>query len=178
MPGARIEETTMLLNHKHSIEYLLGNISNVSVSKIDILNVHALLSDGLLRDPSDSGKLRVRPVGIGKSSYTPLDFGHEISEEFSVVLDVCEAIKDPFDKSIYLFLNLAYLQPFFDVNKRTARMVSNIPLLKAGLMPMSFFQMSRKGYELGLIHYYETGDFRRMVKEYVCIIQNLSRKIS
>lgn len=167
MPGARIEETRMLLNHKHAIEYILSNINSITISKMDIMNVHALLSDGLLKDPSNSGKLRSTPVGIGQSVYQPLDVSFQINEEFKAIVAIAKEIIDPFDQSMYLFLNIAYLQPFVDVNKRTSRMLSNIPLLKAGLLPMSFFQMSRQGFEKGLIHYYETGDVRRMVKEYV-----------
>lgn len=167
MPGARVEETTMLLNHKHAIEYLLGNIDVISVTKMDVLNVHALLSNGLLKTPANSGRLRRTPIGIGQSMYEPLDIPAQISDEFDAVVEIAGKVEDPFDQSMYLLLNMAYLQAFVDVNKRTARMMANVPLLKAGKMPMSFFQMSRKGYECGLLHYYETGDFRRIVKEYM-----------
>lgn len=164
---AHYEETQMLLNHKHAIEYVLTNLTDIEISKFDVLNIHAMLSEGLMKDPTDVGRLRQKTVGIGQSTYCPLDVPYQISEEFDSLLDYANMIEDPFDKSFYLLINIAYLQPFTDVNKRTSRIVSNIPLLKAGLMPMSFFQTSKVGYEKGILHYYETGDFNRLAKEYV-----------
>lgn len=166
MVGADFTSTQMLLNHKHAIEYLLDNIAEISLSRMDIVNIHSLLSDGLMRDPGDSGRIRYKTVGIGQSIYAPLDVPTQISEELDVILELASEITEPFDQSMYLLANIAYLQPFTDVNKRTSRLASNIPLLKAGLMPMSFFQMSRTGYEKGILHYYETGDSRRLAKEY------------
>lgn len=166
MPGARQEETIMLLNHKHAIEYILENINDINISRRDVMNIHALLSNGLMKDPSDVGSIRVKPVGISSSTYKPLDVLSMISEEFDALLQLAGEIKDPIDQSFFLLINIAYLQPFTDVNKRTSRMTANIPLLKAGLMPMSFYQMDRAGYEKGILHYYETGDFRRLAKEY------------
>lgn len=43
-----------------------------------------------------------------------------------------------------------------DVNKRTARVVSNIPLLQAGLCPLSFYGMDDRAYIEALLAYYET----------------------
>lgn len=167
MTGAGIEETQMLLNHKHAIEYTLSNINDIGISRRDIINIHALLSEGLMKDPADVGKIRSRAVGVGQSTYRPIDVPSILSEEFDVMIQVANEINDPFEQSFFLLANIAYLQPFADVNKRTSRMVSNIPLLKSGMMPMSFYQMSRSGYEKGMLHYYETGDFRRLAKEYL-----------
>lgn len=166
MPGAKQEETQMLLNHKHAIEYILENIKAISISRMDIINIQALLSNGLMKDPADVGRVRIKAVGIGQSAYRPIDVPTILSEEFDVLIEQAGNIGNAYDQSLFLLLNIAYLQPFADVNKRTARMVSNIPLLKAGMMPMSFYQMSRSGYEKGMLHYYETGDSRRLAKEY------------
>jgi len=167
MPGAKQEETQMLLNHKHAIEYILENIKDINISRMDIINIQALLSEGLMKDPADVGRVRMKAVGIGQSAYRPIDVPTILSEEFDVLISEANGIKNVFDQSFFLLLNIAYLQPFADVNKRTSRMVSNIPLLKAGMMPMSFYQMSRPGYEKGMLHYYEAGDSRRLAKEYM-----------
>lgn len=169
--GAKHEEAMMLLNHKHAIEYILENINEICVTRRDVINIHALLSSGLLKNPEDEGNLRRRAVMIGQSTYTPIDVPSILKEQFEKLIDRANEIKDVFDKSFYLLINIAYLQPFIDVNKRTSRLTCNIPLLKAGMIPMSFFQMSRTGYEKGIVHYYETGDFRRIASEFVSCYQ-------
>lgn len=165
--GVDIASTQMLLNHKHAIEYILGNIRELEISRRDILNIHALLSDGLMKDPGDTGRIRYRSIGIGSSIYSPLDVPTHIEEELDALLSIARQIDNPFNQSMYLLANIAYLQPFTDVNKRTSRLMANIPLLQAGVMPMSFFQMPESSYKKGVLHYYETGDFRRLAKEYV-----------
>lgn len=42
------------------------------------------------------------------------------------------------------------------MNKRTGRLSCNIPLLKAGLPPISFVGVSDKEYKGGLLSFYET----------------------
>ncbi len=165
--SASAEDTLMILNHKQAIGYVVEHIKDISLSKQDILNVHALLANGLMKDPADVGRLRQKPVGIGKSDYMPLDIPHTIYEEFDALISEANQICDPFDQSFFLLANIAYLQAFNDVNKRTSRVIANIPLLKASVMPVSFYQISKAGYEKGILHYYETGDFRRLAKEYV-----------
>ncbi len=50
------------------------------------------------------------------------------------------------------------MQAFVDANKRTSRIASNIPLLKADLAPMSFLTMDDRAYVEGLIGVYELND--------------------
>ncbi|WP_083355364.1 Fic family protein [Mesorhizobium sp. ORS 3428] len=66
--------------------------------------------------------------------------------------------KDPFEASFALLAGIAYLQPFIDGNKRTGRLLSNIPLLKAGLPPVSFIGVGRAAYGLGMTTWYELAD--------------------
>ncbi|OFZ16403.1 MAG: hypothetical protein A2X86_22055 [Bdellovibrionales bacterium GWA2_49_15] len=42
-------------------------------------------------------------------------------------------IHDPFEQSFFALAHLSYMQAFEDVNKRTARLVANIPLIKTNL---------------------------------------------
>jgi len=44
---------------------------------------------------------------------------------------------------------VSYLQAFKDVNKRTSRLVCNIPLLKAGFAPFSFMDLDKTQYVKG-----------------------------
>jgi Fic family protein len=157
----------MLLNHRRAISYLLDHISEMEVNKREIFAIHSLLSNGLLRDPSNIGQVRDISVGITASTYRPLDVRWRLEEQLDPLISTASKIDDPFEKSFFLLANVAYLQVFVDVNKRTSRLVCHTPLLKNGFCPLSFFNMSREGYEKGIIHYYETGDPRRVAREYL-----------
>lgn len=153
--GKNRKEALMILNHKDAIQYVVENLEEISLRRHDLFSVHALLSDGLLADPAMSGRLRAMPVGISHSSYRPLDDAVAIQEEFDILIHKFLQIRDPFEQSFFLLVHMPYLQAFADVNKRTSRVVSNIPLLKSGLAPMSFTTMDDRAYIDGLIGVYE-----------------------
>lgn len=53
---------------------------------------------------------------------------------------------------------LWHLQVFANGNKRTARLAANLPLLQAGLLPISFVDFKKADYVLGMAAFYELGD--------------------
>ena len=165
--GKDRKEAVMILNHKEAIQYLVNNIDAVGINRQDICNIHALLSDGLLIDPAMAGRLRRLPAGISYSSYTPPDDEIIIEEEFDITVQKAAAITDPFEQSFFLLVHIPYLQAFADVNKRTSRISSNIPLLKADLALMSFVTMDDRTYIDGLIGIYETNNVSLLREAYI-----------
>ena len=153
--GKDRKEAIMILNHKEAIQYVVDNLDAIAISRTDLLNIHALLADGLLANPAMAGRLRRMPVGITHSSYRPLGDQFEIEEEFTILIEKAAAITDPFEQSFFLLVHIPYLQAFDDINKRTSRVASNIPLLEAQLAPMSFLTMDDGDYIDGLIGIYE-----------------------
>lgn len=167
VPGKDRKEAVMILNHKEAIQYLIESLAEISVSRADICNIHALLADGLLIDPGMAGRLRRMPAAIGRSSYRPLDDQYEIEEEFTILVAKAQAIGDPFEQSFFLLAHIPYLQAFGDINKRTSRIVSNVPLLKSGLAPMSFVAMDDKSYMDGILGIYELNNVSLLREAYI-----------
>ena len=165
--GKDRREAVMILNHKEAIQYVADHVANITISRPDIFGIHALLADGLLADPAMAGRLRRMPVGISHSSYHPLDDPYAIEEEYDVLVEKAAAITDPFEQSFFLLVHIPYLQAFDDINKRTSRITSNIPLLKAGLAPMSFLTMDDDAYIDGLIGIYELNNVSLLREIYV-----------
>jgi len=145
-PGKTPFETQMVLNHKAAIEFLVDGVDEIGFDRRTILNLHALLSDNLLGNPSASGRLRAIPVGIGKSVYEPLAVPQLIDEIFGQILDTAVAISDPFEQAFFVTVHLPYLQPFEDVN---------IPLIHHNLCPLSFVDVPEDLYINGLLGVYE-----------------------
>jgi Fic family protein len=153
--GKAAEETTMILNHKAAILYLVEHLEGIAISASDIKNLHALLSRDLVLE-AEPGKLRTNIVSITNSQYSPLAVPQQIEEQFKLIVEKARAIKSPFEQSMFLLISISYLQPFIDVNKRTARLAANIPLFKAGLSPLSYRYMDTARYLGGLLLFYET----------------------
>ena len=127
--GKDRKEALMILDHKEAIQYVVDHLAEISISPLDIPGRHALLADGLLVEPAMAGRLRRMPVGISYSSYWPLDDPYTIEEEFRVLVEKAASITDPFEQSFFLLVHIPYLQAFEDINRRTSRIASNIPLL-------------------------------------------------
>lgn len=165
--GKDRKEAVMILNHKEAIQYVVENIETIGINRQDICNIHALLADGLLIDPAMAGRLRRLPAGITHSSYTPLDDEFQIEEEFTILIEKAAAIPDPYEQSFFLLVFIPYLQAFDDINKRTSRIASNIPLLRADLAPMSFITMDNADYIDALIGIYELNNVTLLRELYV-----------
>jgi fido (protein-threonine AMPylation protein) len=145
----------MLLNHKDAIEFLVESAEEIGFNRHTILNLHALLASDLLPDPAAGGRLRRVVVGIGGSTYLPLEVPQLIEECFDQLLHTAAAIEDPFEQALYVMVYLPYLQPFDDVNKRVSRLAANIPFLRANLCPLSFTDVPRDLYNQAILGIYE-----------------------
>lgn len=165
--GKNRKEAVMILNHKEAIQHVVDHLAAISISRSDLLSIHALLADGLLVDPAMAGRLRRMPVGISYSSYRPLADRYTIEEEFDILVQKAVAITDPFEQSFFLLVHIPYLQAFEDVNKRTSRIAANIPLLKADLAPISFLTMNDADYIDGLIGVYELNNVSLLREVYL-----------
>ena len=148
-------EAQMILNHKDAIEFLVGAAEEIGFNRYTILNLHALLAGNLLADSDAAGRLRHISVGIEGSVFQPLEVPQLIEECFDQVLATASAIIDPFEQAFFVMVQLPYLQPFDDVNKRVSRLAANIPLIKANLSPLSFESLPQGVYTHAVLGVYE-----------------------
>ena len=160
-------EARMILNHKEAIEFLVGSAGDIGFDRYTILNVHALLAQDLLADPAAAGRLRHISVGTGGSVFHPLDVPQQIDEGFNRLLRTAAAIQDPFEKAFFVMVQLPYLQPFDDVNKRVSRLAANIPFIQKNLTPLSFTEVPAQTYVEALLGVYELQDVALCKEVYV-----------
>ena len=153
--GKDQREAQMILNHKAAIEMLVDHAEEIGFDTFTFFNLHALLSENLLADPDASGRLRTKIIEIGGSVFLPLAVPQQIEEYFRLILDKTRAIRDPFEQAFFLMVQIPYLQPFLDVNKRVSRLAANIPLIKHNLSPLSFVDVPEKAYIDGTLGVYE-----------------------
>jgi hypothetical protein len=153
--GKDVTEAQMILNHKAAIELLVEDIDRLGFDLPTFQSLHAALSENLLGDPADEGRLRRRIVDLSGSVYRPLSIPQQIEEHCRILLDKADRIPDPFEQSFFVMVHLPYLQPFTGVNKRTSRLGANLPLVKANLSPLSFVDVPRPAYVEGTLGVYE-----------------------
>ncbi|MEX0693120.1 MAG: Fic family protein [Rhodospirillales bacterium] len=148
-------EAQMILNHKDAIEFLVGEAEGIGFNRYTILNLHAMLANNLLPDETAAGRLRNIAVGIEKSAFHPLEVPQLIEECFDQILATTASIEDPFEQAFFFMVQLPYLQPFDDVNKRVSRIAANIPLIRSNLSPLSFTDVPRAVYTNAVLGVYE-----------------------
>ena len=151
-------EAQMILNHKDAIEFLVNGADQISFNRYTILNTHAMLANNLLDDPAAAGRLRRIAVSIEGSAFHSLEIPQLIEECFDQILATAAAIENPFEQSLFAMVQLPYLQPFDDVNKRLSRLASNIPFIKANLIPLSFIDVPTDLYREALLGVYELNE--------------------
>lgn len=174
--GKSAQETQMILNHKQGIEYLVEGAGELSLTPGTVRALHGMLSDNLLADPADEGRLRQGPVALGDSVYVPLAVPQLIGEIFEQLLLTAQAILDPFEQSFFILVHLPYLQPFADANKRTSRLAANLPLLKGNLQPLSFSDVPREAYLASTLAVYEGRRMEALRDVYLWAYQRSSER--
>jgi hypothetical protein len=152
-------EAQMILNHKNAIEMLVQQTGDethqIGFNTYTFFNLHALLSENLLSDPRESGRLRMRNVEVSGTVFMPLSIPQQIDQLFRLMLTKADAIVDPFEQAFFTMVHSPYLQPFIDVNKRVSRLAANIPLIRHNLCPLSFVDVPGETYIDGILGVYE-----------------------
>lgn len=183
--GKATIETQMILNHKAAIELLVENANEAGFNRFTLLNLHNLLAENLLPNPSDEGRVRQHIVEIGRSVFRPLSVPAQIEEALTLLLEKATQINDPFEQAFFAMVHIPYLQPFADINKRTSRIIANLPLIRANLCPLTFLDVPEQAYSRAILGVYELGRFEllrdlfvwayeRSTQEYLAIKQDLS----
>jgi Fic family protein len=153
--GKDRREAQMILNHKAAIELLVEQAEDIGFNTFTFFNLHALLSENLLVDPAESGRLRDRIVDITGTVFHPLGIPQQLEQYFRLILEKADATEDPFEQAFFVMVHIPYLQPFVDVNKRVSRLGANIPLIRHNLCPLSFIDVPEQAYVEGALGVYE-----------------------
>lgn len=148
-------EAQMILNHKAAIEMLVADAESIGFNRYTFLNLHALLAENLLHDRRAAGRLRTIAVSISGTTYQPTGIPQVIEEAFDLLLEKASAIDDPFEQALFVMVQLPYLQPFEDVNKRVSRVAANIPFVRDNLAPLSFVDIPIRAYVDAVLGVYE-----------------------
>lgn len=174
-------DALMLLNHKEAIEFVVDAVPEYGIAEAVIRNIQAILMQGLLMNPDALGKARRTVVIITDSVYVPMQMPQVLDEMLALLIDKVRHINNPIEAAFFLWVNIAYLQPFEDGNKRTSRLCANLPLLLQNCAPLSFLDVEQADYALAVLGVYEKQDvslavelfdwtYRRSIEKYGVVL--------
>ena len=176
--GPMDEDTLMLLNHKNAIEYMVDAVPTEGITVPCIVDLQAQLMRDLLKDARDIGSIRRRVVNIDGSVYSPNNIPTFLENMLKDVIDKARQILNPVEAAFFLWVNVAYLQPFADGNKRTSRLSANMPLLLYNCAPLSFLDVERTDYAIAMLGVYEQRNVSAAVELFEFIYRRSIQKYS
>ncbi len=156
--GSRSTEAQMILNHKEAIEFLVEDPMSLGFNRYTFFNLHAILSQGLLKGSGGEGRIRNIPVMIGGTVFHPENTIPVVEECFVTILEKAGQIKDPLEAVLFIMVHIPYLQPFEDCNKRVSRIGCNLPLIQSNLAPFSFASIPKRDYTDAILAVYELNE--------------------
>ena len=177
-------DATMLLNHKDAIEFMVDAVPEYGITAPVVRNIQSLLMQGLLENPESVGAIRNTVVNITNSVYLPTQAPALLEEMLGLVIEKARHIKNPVESAFFLWVNIAYLQPFEDGNKRTSRLCANLPLMLSNCAPLSFLDVEQADYAIAVTGVYERLDvtlavelfawtYRRSIEKYKVILESM-----
>jgi Fic family protein len=128
--GHKLSDETITLNQADAWKFLFKAIENngFSMTKEFVCALHAIAAK---EEPLEWGNFRTGGVTIAGTEYLPPP-ATEVDKLWNKMLQEAEGINNIFDKAIFIFLQMARNQFFYDVNKRMGRFMMNGILLNAG----------------------------------------------
>lgn len=178
-------DATMLLNHKDAIEFMVDAAPEYGITTPVVRNIQSLLMQGLLENPDAVGAIRNTIVNITDSVYVPTQVPSLLEEMLGLIVDKARLVKNPVEAAFFLWVHIAYLQPFEDGNKRTSRLCANLPLMLTNCAPLSFLDVAADDYAIAVTGVYERLDvtlaaelfawtYRRSIAKYRVVLESMA----
>ena len=181
-----LRDKTQILNHREACRYLIDGVrdsvrdgsASFGLSAQTIRSAHMMLSYELLGDPQLCGTLRTKEIAIRSSSYVPLSNPQRVESEFNKMIYKAGQIQNPFEQAFFILVHMPYIQPFVDCNKRTARVMCNLPLLRGGITPLSWLDTDQRDYTEACLAIYEHNDTSLMGEVFVNSFMRAAERFS
>jgi Fic family protein len=145
--GKSLREHLEVVNHREAIVYVDGLVSNPEpITTFHVRQIHRLVLARI--DDENAGQYRQAPVRIAGSSHQPpaaWDIPGRMAAWETWLNDPALDLH-PIEYAALAHHRLVYIHPFLDGNGRTARLVLNLLLLRAGYPPTVILRVNRRQY--------------------------------
>ena len=154
--GHRLSDEMITLNQAKAWNYLFSAVetSQFSLDKAFACQLHAIAAK---EESLEWGCFRTGAVTIAGTSYKPPN-ANDLDELWLQMLSHAEQVPDIFDKAIFIFLQMARNQFFYDVNKRMGRFMMNGVLLDKGYPAINLPAKRQLEFNQLMLDFYPSGD--------------------
>jgi Fic family protein len=158
--GHKLSDQQIAINQGEAWKALFGLIKEgrFDVSQNCACQLHAIAAK---EEALEWGQFRTGGVLIAGTDYEPPS-AEELPARFGQLLTDITAYDDPYDQAIHVFLAMARNQFFYDVNKRTGRLMMNGHLLSLGFPAINVPATRQLEFNQLMLRFYETGDMGEM----------------
>lgn len=161
-------EAAMLLNHKDAVDYILNHRSDFQTLTMKNLQmIHGLL----VKDLDISPGIRHGEVAITGTNYIPPSNEHDILNALENTILTIRQATHPLVRSLIAHAMIAYIQPFTDGNKRTARTIANALLIASDMYPLSYRTLDELDYLHAILLFYEQNNLYHLKRIFLEQIQ-------
>ncbi|PRD25832.1 UNVERIFIED_CONTAM: Adenosine monophosphate-protein transferase FICD-like protein [Trichonephila clavipes] len=164
VPGKSIMEHNEILGLESALRYMNKTFANHSetLTVLDILEIHKRVLGHV--DPLSAGTFRSSPVFVG--DYAP-PAASEVVYLMEKFVDWLQSedmmLLHPVKQAALAHYKLAHIHPFIDGNGRTARLLMNLILMRAGYPPVIIRKQDRSVY-FNALQMANEGDARPFVR--------------
>lgn len=159
--GHKLSDEKQILNQGDSWKRLLEQAQDGSfkVDKDTFCELHHIAGE---EEALTWGKFRDAEVSIAGTEHKPPE-ADRLDEIFSKGLDYINGIENPLERAMVFFLFGSLNQFFYDVNKRTSRLIMNGILLSAGYDVMNIPAKRQLEFNEKMIRFYDSKDGTEML---------------
>ncbi|WP_022657356.1 Fic family protein [Desulfovibrio desulfuricans] len=166
--GKSMREHLEAINHREAIDYVVELAGQPgALTEAEIKNLHQIVLKSV--DSSNAGRYRQQNVLISGAGFTPPNFLHvrEHMEAFCAWCAGAAASLHPVERAARVHADFVNIHPFVDGNGRTARLLMNLELMRAGFPVVIVPVEERSVYYANLDTVAVKGDYAPFVEQ-VC----------
>ncbi len=145
--GKSLREHFEVINHRDAIGYVEDLVASAEpITPFHVRQIHKLVLSRI--DDENAGQYRVTQVRIVGTAFTPPEswLVPNLMTEWGEWLATEEEHSHPIELAAVAHHKLVAIHPFIDGNGRTARLVMNLILMRAGYPPTVIQRINRRQY--------------------------------
>lgn len=160
--GAKLSHQMDILNQKKSLEKLIDMVKRggFDLSKNAFCSLHDVAAK---EEALEWGVFRTGSVGVAGTQYTPPS-SQQLNAIYETGIGGIKAMKNTLESAVIFFIFGAYHQFFYDVNKRTSRLMMNGILLSGGWDALMINADKRAEYNRVMLSLYNTKNADSVIK--------------
>lgn len=173
--GHKLNDQQITLNQANTWKKLFSDIeeNRFTLDKTYVCAIHKIAG---FREALEWGRFRSGSVTIAGANYLPPS-ANQLDDIFVEMIASSHLIEDLYKRAVYIFLEMARSQYFYDVNKRMGRFVMNAILLHSGFPVINLPAKRQLEFNQKMLRFYDTRDHEEMTQFMLSCIDAQTIKI-